>query len=260
MPSRSRPRRASCCARHTSLRRAVASGGRTGRGCPARTRIAARSCTPRRIAAPPASPAARRRGRRRQLGRADRARARHRRARHPRYALAAEVAGAAAARSRHALVVRSHRPGQRADRAAVAAARRQSGGRRRPLPRRARFRRVRPQVDVHALGRGRSGVAGRQHRAGRRGAARHRLPAGPRLSGGTAALDATGAPLHRAGVSRTVPGLAYVGLEFQRSFRSNTVRGVGADAQRVVETLTARRAESAHPRVARRSCCPGPAR
>jgi len=77
---------------------------------------------------------------------------------------------------------------------------------------------------------------------------------------GTPALDATGAPLHRAGMSRTVPGLAYVGLEFQRSFRSNTVRGVGADAQRVVERLTARRAESAHPRVARRSCCPGLAR
>ena len=61
---------------------------------------------------------------------------------------------------------------------------------------------------------------------------------------GTAALDATGAPLHRAGVSRTVRGLAYVGLDFQRSFRSNTVRGVGADAQRVVERLTARSARS----------------
>ena len=61
---------------------------------------------------------------------------------------------------------------------------------------------------------------------------------------GTAALDATGAPLHRAGVSRTVPGLGYVGLEFQRSFRSNTVRGVGHDAQRVVARLTAHPAGS----------------
>jgi putative flavoprotein involved in K+ transport len=77
---------------------------------------------------------------------------------------------------------------------------------------------------------------------------------------GTVALDATGAPLHRAGVSRTVPGLGYVGLEFQRSFRSNTVRGVGAHAQRVVERLTARRAKSTHPLVARPSCCPGLAR
>jgi putative flavoprotein involved in K+ transport len=57
---------------------------------------------------------------------------------------------------------------------------------------------------------------------------------------GTEALDASGAPLHRAGVSRTVPGLVYVGLEFQRSFRSNTVRGVGADAKRVIDRLTAR--------------------
>jgi putative flavoprotein involved in K+ transport len=60
---------------------------------------------------------------------------------------------------------------------------------------------------------------------------------------GTGALDATGAPLHRGGVSRTVRGLGYVGLEFQRSFRSNTVRGVGADARRVVARLTARRAK-----------------
>jgi putative flavoprotein involved in K+ transport len=64
----------------------------------------------------------------------------------------------------------------------------------------------------------------------------------------TPALDATGSPIHRAGMSRTVPGLAYVGLEFQRSFRSNTVRGVGPDAQRVVERLTARRARSGRPR------------
>jgi len=65
---------------------------------------------------------------------------------------------------------------------------------------------------------------------------------------GTAALDEPGAPLHRAGVSRTLPGLGYVGLEFQRSFRSNTVRGVGHDARRVVERLIARRAESGRPR------------
>ena len=77
---------------------------------------------------------------------------------------------------------------------------------------------------------------------------------------GTAALDATGAPRHRAGVSRTVRGLAYVGLEFQRSFRSNTVRGVGADAQRVIGQLTARRAERDRRQIVRRDCCPGLAR
>ena len=55
---------------------------------------------------------------------------------------------------------------------------------------------------------------------------------------GTRALDGHGEPLHRSGVSRTVPGLGYVGLEFQRSFRSATVRGVGPDARRVIRRLT----------------------
>ena len=57
---------------------------------------------------------------------------------------------------------------------------------------------------------------------------------------GTAALDEHGEPLHRAGVSTTVPGLGYVGLEFQRSFRSATVRGVGPDARRVMRRLSRR--------------------
>jgi putative flavoprotein involved in K+ transport len=58
---------------------------------------------------------------------------------------------------------------------------------------------------------------------------------------GTPALDDDGEPLHRAGVSTTVPGLGFVGLEFQRSFRSATVRGVGPDARRVIRRLAARR-------------------
>lgn len=43
--------------------------------------------------------------------------------------------------------------------------------------------------------------------------------------------------LHRGGVSTTVPGLGYVGLEFQRSFSSNTLRGCARDARHVVTTL-----------------------
>ena len=64
---------------------------------------------------------------------------------------------------------------------------------------------------------------------------------------GTPALGEHGEPLHRAGVSTTVPGLGYVGLEFQRSFRSATVRGVGPDARRVIRRLSRRRARAGRP-------------
>ncbi|MFD6951356.1 FAD-dependent oxidoreductase [Nocardiopsis sp. TSRI0078] len=55
----------------------------------------------------------------------------------------------------------------------------------------------------------------------------------------TGALDERGRPLHRGGVSTTVPGLGYVGLEFQRSFSSATLRGVGRDARRVLRRILA---------------------
>ncbi|GAA4902764.1 flavin-containing monooxygenase [Streptomonospora salina] len=53
------------------------------------------------------------------------------------------------------------------------------------------------------------------------------------------ALDGDGAPLHTGGVSATHPGLVYAGLEFQRSFSSNTLRGVHRDAEHVVAPLAA---------------------
>src|SRR5215211_748541 len=53
------------------------------------------------------------------------------------------------------------------------------------------------------------------------------------------ALDAAGAPLHIGGVSTTHLGLVYVGLEYQRSFASNTLRGVSADAAAVAAPLLA---------------------
>lgn len=56
---------------------------------------------------------------------------------------------------------------------------------------------------------------------------------------GLGALDETGAPRHNGGISTTCPGLAYVGLEFQRSFASNTLRGAGADAEHIVAPLAA---------------------
>ena len=55
----------------------------------------------------------------------------------------------------------------------------------------------------------------------------------------TPALAPDGTPLHTGGVSTTVPGLGYVGLDFQRSFSSATVRGVARDAHHVLAKLTA---------------------
>jgi putative flavoprotein involved in K+ transport len=54
---------------------------------------------------------------------------------------------------------------------------------------------------------------------------------------GTGALDTDGTPLHRAGVSSTMPGLGYVGLEFQRTLASATLRGVARDARHVLRRL-----------------------
>lgn len=53
------------------------------------------------------------------------------------------------------------------------------------------------------------------------------------------ALAADGTPQHVGGISATHPGLVYVGLEFQRSFSSNTLRGVYADAEYVMAPLAA---------------------
>jgi putative flavoprotein involved in K+ transport len=54
---------------------------------------------------------------------------------------------------------------------------------------------------------------------------------------GLGALDSAGKPQHRKGVSSVVPGLYFVGMSGQRSFRSATLRGVGGDAAYVVRAL-----------------------
>ncbi|GGL14237.1 NAD(P)-binding domain-containing protein [Deinococcus radiotolerans] len=59
---------------------------------------------------------------------------------------------------------------------------------------------------------------------------------------GTGALDRQGEPVQRLGVSRTVPGLYYVGLSGQRALSSATLRGAGQDAAVVVRHLARRRA------------------
>lgn len=61
----------------------------------------------------------------------------------------------------------------------------------------------------------------------------------PYLAGLYGALDAGGNPQHREGLATGVPGLAFVGLEWQRSLSSNSLRGVGRDAERVARRLAA---------------------
>lgn len=53
------------------------------------------------------------------------------------------------------------------------------------------------------------------------------------------ALDAAAAPIHVRGISSTHVGLVYLGLEYQRSFASNTLRGVSGDARAVIAPLIA---------------------
>ncbi|MFD8540626.1 flavin-containing monooxygenase [Streptomyces rubrogriseus] len=59
----------------------------------------------------------------------------------------------------------------------------------------------------------------------------------PYLAGLDGALDAEGTPRHREGLATGVRGLAFVGLEWQRSLSSNSLRGVGRDAERIARRL-----------------------
>lgn len=71
------------------------------------------------------------------------------------------------------------------------------------------------------------------------------------LAGLDEALDADGQPRHRGGVSTSHPGLGFVGLEWQRSFASATLRGVGADARHVLNRLCEQQARTGHAAPAR---------
>ncbi|GAA4430108.1 flavin-containing monooxygenase [Actinokineospora soli] len=54
---------------------------------------------------------------------------------------------------------------------------------------------------------------------------------------GIGALGEDGRPRQRRGLSTTHPGLGFVGLEWQRSLASATLRGVGRDARHLVRLL-----------------------
>jgi putative flavoprotein involved in K+ transport len=51
------------------------------------------------------------------------------------------------------------------------------------------------------------------------------------------ALNADGQAMQKTGVSLTTPGLYYLGLEFQRTFASATLRGVGPDTLALMKPL-----------------------
>lgn len=60
-------------------------------------------------------------------------------------------------------------------------------------------------------------------------------PSGPPATAtATPELDDQHRPLRRLGVFTTVPGLGYVGIESQRSFASNSLRGATRDAEYVL--------------------------
>ncbi|MEU9672115.1 NAD(P)/FAD-dependent oxidoreductase [Streptomyces parvus] len=61
----------------------------------------------------------------------------------------------------------------------------------------------------------------------------------PYLAGLDGALYEGGDPRHREGLATGVSGLAFVGLEWQRSLSSNSLRGVGRDAERIARRLAA---------------------
>ncbi|MFF3444639.1 flavin-containing monooxygenase [Streptosporangium sp. NPDC002721] len=54
---------------------------------------------------------------------------------------------------------------------------------------------------------------------------------------GLGALDECGHPRHDRGLSTTHPGLGFLGLEWQRTPASNTLRGVGRDAHHLTRKL-----------------------
>jgi putative flavoprotein involved in K+ transport len=58
----------------------------------------------------------------------------------------------------------------------------------------------------------------------------------PYLVGLRGAVDAAVSPLHTGGLGVT-PGLAFVGLDWQRSLASNSLRGVGRDAVRIARRV-----------------------
>ena len=60
-------------------------------------------------------------------------------------------------------------------------------------------------------------------------------------------FDATGDPRHDCGAIPEQPGVYFVGLPFQYAMSSGMIHGVGRDAKRIVEAITASRGRRTHP-------------
>ena len=56
------------------------------------------------------------------------------------------------------------------------------------------------------------------------------------------AFSADGVPVHRSGVVENVPGFYFVGLHFLHAASSAMIHGVGRDAARIVQAISARNA------------------
>jgi putative flavoprotein involved in K+ transport len=70
----------------------------------------------------------------------------------------------------------------------------------------------------------------------------------------TKAVNQNGEPIHRLGVSQSVPGLYYLGLSGQRSLASATLRGVSSDAKFIVTHAK----KFLRPAKSVLQCCPKP--
>ena len=140
--------------------------------------------------------------------------------------------------------LKRHRAGHRPARPLPARSGHHARHRRRPLPGRARRGCAGSAPDVHRHQRAQGDLAGRHRRGRRRDRPGHRLQARPRLPRTPGRTRRDGRPRHRDGISVTHPRLAYVGLEWQRSLSSASLRGVGRDAQRITRRLAAHLARS----------------
>jgi putative flavoprotein involved in K+ transport len=166
----------------------------------------------------------------------DRRRTRPPRPRHAGHPITGDLRAATPAGPRRSLLV--HGAGDRSPAHRSAAARQTDRAclRHRHLPRRGQRRPASPRGAVHRYRRQSRHLGGRSEQVDT-----ILLATGYRRDLGylaeLGALNPAGAPQNLRGLSTTHPGLGYVGLEWQRSLASASLRGVGRDADYVIRRL-----------------------